>query len=63
MKFKREKKARIYGKRNPPISGNFTLSLFDFMWISGLPSPARHPVGEQHICHSHRHLTDRITVV
>lgn len=40
MKFKRLKKK--YGYAAKETLGNFRMSLFDFMWISGLPSPAQH---------------------
>lgn len=58
---KKEKKKEEYGCTAKVTLGNLTLSLF---WIlCGSDYPRLHgAVDEQHICHSHRHLTDRITV-
>lgn len=50
MKFKRLKKK--YGYAAKETLGNFRMSLFDFMWISGLPSPAQHRGWTAHMSQS-----------
>lgn len=60
-KKEKKKKKNRYGYTAKETLGNFILSLF--LILCGSDYPRLHgAVDEQHICHSHRHLTDRITI-
>lgn len=59
-KKEKKRKVRICGKRN---LGKHQIVTFWFYVDQSTPYPRLHgTVDEQHRCHSHRHLTDRITV-